>query len=417
MFLFYAQSKLYFKYWLLVLFALLVSQRFTSAQSSTPPTPIWDIETLDRAPAFSWLDQTENVHSLLYRSVEFEGKPTDVFAYYSNPDILFGKPSSGKRFPALVLVHGGGGTAFREWVEKWAAEGYAAIAMDLSGRDGRGERLTNAGPGQGHEEKFTKIEKAPLTDVWTYHAIASVVLAHSWLLQQPEVDTGRTGITGISWGGYLTSLAGAIDHRFAAAVPVYGCGFYNESDVFGPAVDALSGEGRKKWMTYFDPSVYLPQSKTQFLFLNGNKDKFYNVIPYHKTYQLVAPERRKVLILPNMKHSHYHGWEPHEIKYYFDHLLLDKAPLPTVGRIEQSKDKLTTSYASPVALHSADFYYTNDLASPNETRNWSVQKAAINAKENRLTLAIPAEGFKFGFFHVIDNRAISGSSEFIISQK
>ena len=32
-----------------------------------------------------------------------------------------------------LLVHGGEGTAFREWAELWAKRGYAAIAMDLAG--------------------------------------------------------------------------------------------------------------------------------------------------------------------------------------------------------------------------------------------------------------------------------------------
>ncbi len=39
----------------------------------------------------------------------------------------------GRDLSRIVLIHGGGGTAFSDWVWLWAKRGYAAIAMDLSG--------------------------------------------------------------------------------------------------------------------------------------------------------------------------------------------------------------------------------------------------------------------------------------------
>ena len=52
--------------------------------------------------------------------------------------------------PAMVLVHGGGGKAFREWAELWAERGYVALAMDLAGHGPDGKRLARrrAGPGR-----------------------------------------------------------------------------------------------------------------------------------------------------------------------------------------------------------------------------------------------------------------------------
>src|SRR5262249_55644912 len=45
----------------------------------------------------------------------------------------------------------------------------------------------------------------------------------SLLGRLPEVDPDRIGVTGISWGGYLTGLVAGLDDRLKAAVPVYGC--------------------------------------------------------------------------------------------------------------------------------------------------------------------------------------------------
>jgi len=105
---------------------------------------LWDLEALSKVPDVEILHE-DKVRSLLYHSVDYQGKPTQVFAYYSNPDLYSGKKTGRKKYPGVVLVHGGGGKAFKEWVEKWAAEGYAAIAMDLSGNGENSEKLKSGG--------------------------------------------------------------------------------------------------------------------------------------------------------------------------------------------------------------------------------------------------------------------------------
>jgi len=49
-----------------------------------------------------------NIKGLFYTTIPFKGKETRVFVY-------LGIPKSDKKVPAMVLVHGGGGTAFHEW--------------------------------------------------------------------------------------------------------------------------------------------------------------------------------------------------------------------------------------------------------------------------------------------------------------
>src|SRR5262245_11819933 len=99
-----------------------------------PASTPWDLKKLSEAPAFEWVDKDGPVRSLFYASEPYGGKPTRVFAYYATPATLAGKtPNKDEKYPAVVLVHGGGGTAFREWAELWAKRGYAAIAMDLAG--------------------------------------------------------------------------------------------------------------------------------------------------------------------------------------------------------------------------------------------------------------------------------------------
>ncbi|GAB3263968.1 hypothetical protein GCM10027347_30780 [Larkinella harenae] len=375
---------------------------------------LWDLKALSKAPAAEWLTPTGTVRKLRYQSVNYEGRPTQVFAYYSNPDLIRGKAPSKHPFPGVVLIHGGGGKAFKEWVEKWAADGYAAIAMDLAGKDDSSQKLPQGGPDQGDVDKFFKLEKANLNDMWTYQAVSSAILAHSLLLSLPEVDASRTAVTGISWGGYLTCLVGSLDNRFKAAAPVYGCGFYNESDVFKKPISQLSAGSQRKWMKFFDPSTYLPFAKPRFLFVNGNTDRFYNVVPYHKTYSLVPASQRTMCLIPDMKHGHEAGWIPHEIRYFFESVLNDGVPLVQAAPVTVQDSTLRFSYQSPVSILTAEFHYSNDTTALNEQRVWLKQKATVDEKNRTVTSPIPKEGFKYGFFALKDHRNVSASTVFLL---
>ena len=390
----------------------------TSAQKTIPAIDIkpygatellWNLKALSTAPPFSWRDSTSSVRSLTYRSIPNAKKPTQIFAYYSNPDLLTGQ-KTGRKFPGIVLVHGGGGKAFKEWVEKWAADGYAAIAMDLGGKGADGKFLENAGPDQTHEEKFTATDKGDLRDVWSYHAVASVILAHSLLLNRPEVDPARTALTGISWGGYLTCLVASLDNRFKAAVPVYGCGFYAESDVFGEDIAKLSPNAAEKWMKYFDPSSYLPYVRVPLLFMNGNKDRFYNVVPYDKTYDLPQKTEKNICYAPDMAHSHYHGWQPIEIRYFVESKLNGGVPLPKLEPVKKNGAAVTTTYDAPVGLRGARFYYASDTVSANKDRAWKDVEVEIDPERSTLTARATEPNFAYGFFYVTDHRGVSVSS-------
>ncbi|WP_373512659.1 alpha/beta hydrolase family protein, partial [Persicitalea sp.] len=370
---------------------------------------LWDLKKLGATPSFSWLDPTSTVRSLTYESVAYNGKPTQVFAYYSNPDLLTGK-QTGRKFPGIVLIHGGGGAAFKQWAEKWAADGYAAIAMDLGGKGADGNFLPDAGPDQTHEAKFTAIENGDLHNVWSNHAVASVILAHSWLLNRPEVQPNKTALTGISWGGYLTCLVASLDDRFKAAVPVYGCGYYDESDIFGEDIGKLSPEARQQWMRYFDPSSYLTYACVPLLFVNGNKDRFYNVVPYYKTYNLAQKTEKNICYQPDMVHGHLQGWQPIEIRYFVDSKLNGGAPLPKIGEIKKKDMSVSTSYNAVVGLRSARFYHSSDTTSTNEKRAWASVEAKVDPARKTLTAELPEADFTYGFFYVTDHREVSASS-------
>ena len=135
-----------------------------------PPryTGPWDVQALHAVPAATWGRQTNLTQEVYYAGEPFQGKPTRIFAYYARPAQGDGP------FPAMLLVHGGGGKAFREWAEHWAKRGYVALAMDLAGHGPDG-RLPDGGPEQDDAGKFRDFTDADAREMWTYHAVAAVL--------------------------------------------------------------------------------------------------------------------------------------------------------------------------------------------------------------------------------------------------
>ncbi len=374
---------------------------------------LWDLTKLSEAPAFTWLNAYKPVRSLAFDGLIYKGKPTRVFAYYSNPALLRGINSENKKYPGIILVHGGGGKAFKAWVEKWAADGYAVLALDLSATGGDEDTFEGDGPKQNKEEKFSDIALGNLHNMWSYHAVADVILAHSLMLSFPEVDTNKTVITGISWGGYLTCLAASLDNRFKAAAPVYGCGFYSDC-VFQNDLAKLNPSDSLKWLKYFDPSSYLPYAKPRFLFINGNKDGWFFVNAYHKTYSLIKPEQRTVTIFPDMKHSHTDGWAPEEIKCFFESVLNKGYPLTKTAGIQRMDSLLILPFQTNITVSSASFYYSNDLSAPNTKREWKELNATVDNKAKTIFCKVPE--FRIGFFTLKDVRNLSVSSGYVFDK-
>ncbi len=127
----------------------------------------WDMGPLSVAPKSSPAAgfEEKGVSALFFDGVPYKGAPTRVFAWYGAP-----KVEPGQKVPAMVLVHGGGGTAFATWVRLWTGRGYAAIAMDTCGCVPRGvygkwDRDSQGGPGGWGG--FSEID-GPMTEQWTW---------------------------------------------------------------------------------------------------------------------------------------------------------------------------------------------------------------------------------------------------------
>ena len=365
-----------------------------------PYTGPWDMRELSKAPAFEWADKTGPVRSLYYAGEPYQGHPTRVFAYYGVPEGVKGKA------PGIVLVHGGGGKAFKEWADMWAKRGYAAIAMDLAGCGPDEKRLPDGGPDQGHPQKFDDIAKG-VKEAWPYHAVAAVVRAHSLLRAMPEVNPQRTGITGISWGGYLTCILAGLDPRFKVAVPVYGCGFLREDERWATMFKRLSDQDRQLWDDNFDPSRYLPSCTIPTLWLNGTNDLAFPPDIYQKSYRLVRGPRT-LCVTAGMLHSHPHGWAPKEIGIFVDSILRGGKPLTRFEKIDRRGRQVAAMLQASVPLKQAALLTTTDTGDWKQ-RKWQSVPAKIEG--NRITAELPTDKGIAWFLTATDDRNVTVSTE------
>ena len=120
----------------------------------------------------------------------------------------------GQRYPAIVVVHGGPESHFRNgWITNYsrpgqagAARGFVMFYPNYRGSTGRGVAFTKE-----HQADYAGKEFNDLVD------------GVQFLAKQGLVDTSKVGITGGSYGGYASAWgATALSKHFAASVMFVG---------------------------------------------------------------------------------------------------------------------------------------------------------------------------------------------------
>jgi dienelactone hydrolase len=369
----------------------------------------WDLKALSKAPTTHPAEgfSAKGVKAVFFDALAWKGKPTRVFAWIGLPEV---KP--GGKVPGMVLVHGGGGTAFDEWVRLWTARGYAAISMDTcgctaGGTDGKRPRHEMGGPpGWGG---FDRIDD-PVEDQWTYHAVADVVLAHSLLRSLPEVDGNRIGLTGISWGGYLACIAAGVDDRFRFAAPVYGCGFLGDNSCWKGEFKKMGEKGRR-WIEQWDPSTYLKGVKVPMLWVTGTNDFAYPMDSLQKSYRSPSGPRT-LCIRVRMPHGHGGpGENPEEIRAFADQLCNDGVSLAKITGQGRSGARAWAAYESKSPIVKAGLNCTKDKGDwPN--RKWETLEVQVDAKAGKVTAAVP-DGATVWYFNLVDQRGLVVSGEHV----
>lgn len=316
--------------------------------------------------------EQEGVTALFFEGVPWEGRPTRVFARLGLPAGVKG------RLPGIVLVHGGGGTAFAEWVRKWNAHGLAAIAIAVEGqtdeRNPGGERGNQwkrhawAGPAR---VGIYGDSAQPLREQWMYHAVAATIRAHSLLLGRPEIDPTKVGVAGISWGGVITSTVIGIDRRFAFAIATYGCGdLATAGNQYGRAL-ADNAVYRDTW----NPLRRLGTATLPVLWYSWPGDEHFPLDAQARCYR-AAPGPRMVVLRPGMKHSHPAGWNPPDSYAFAESVVRAGRPWLRQTALTTGNGHAQIAFTSDKPLDRAVLIWTSDTGFTGK-RGWTESPAEL----------------------------------------
>jgi dipeptidyl aminopeptidase/acylaminoacyl peptidase len=226
---------------------------------------------------------------------EFASRGKDGYEVHG----LFVKPASyaaGRRYPALLRIHGGPACcqdshAFNFERELFAANGYVVIAANYRGSRGRGAAHQRAIAHDDHDRDISDLLGA------VDHAVRIGLAAPDSL-----------GIGGWSNGAILTDRIITVDHRFKAAISGAGTGNpianYGTDQYFPDSSDA-PWKDPEGWMKRSYVFFHADRISTPTLFLGGDRD--FNV-PIAGSEQLYFALRSRgvpteLVIYPDQHHG------------------------------------------------------------------------------------------------------------------
>jgi dienelactone hydrolase len=131
------------------------------------------------------------------------------------------KPAGAARLPAVVVLHGTGGSKEGQLplLERLAARGFLAAAID--GRY-HGERAGSATGSAAYVDAILRAWHGSGEYPFLYDTVWDILRLLDYLGTRPDVDPARIGMIGFSKGGMELYLAAAVDPRIAVAVPCIG---------------------------------------------------------------------------------------------------------------------------------------------------------------------------------------------------
>ena len=216
-----------------------------------------------------------------------------------------------KTYPAILDIHGGPRTIFSavffHEMQYWAGQGYFVFFCNPTGSDGRGDVF------------------ADITGQYGVHDYANIMdFTDAVLARYPQIDKARIGVTGGSYGGFMTNWIIGHTDRFAAAATQRSISnwtsFYGTSDIgpwFGGYQNKATYTQNHERMWQQSPIAYADNFKTPTLIIHSDCD--YRC-PVSEGYQLLTALQERgvparMVIFKGENHELSRGGKPlHRLK-------------------------------------------------------------------------------------------------------
>jgi len=412
-----------------------------SVQAAEFQPPKWDVSVLSKPPTAIETPEgkVKGLQSFLLDGLPYKGRPTKFYAYLGYPANVIGK------VPAVVLVHGGGGTATAAWANYWVAKGYVALSLDTAGHlpvktreskpgDPGWKTLDSLGQPWGGQPPWPKgfaDPALPPEEQWLYHAVADSILSVSYLVSLPEVDASHIGIIGISMGSIVCSVVGGLDQRLAFVVPQYIGGNNDLGNVWYAII-----KDHPEVMSWDPANFYRqPKGKARWLWINGDNDKYGVPIMTTKSWQETGPNSWMTL-LPTQGHGGVFGETGpnalREIYAFADSVTRGTPPLASILSTKCENNEVTLTWRGQTPVTRAQIVHTieaiptveisGDVRNDWPKVNWQVQDmplpkvTTLPGGAQQAAFPLPL-GVKAAYINLIDEQGLAVSSEFLHLQR
>lgn len=260
------------------------------------PTSLWE------KPEY-YFDESQDIDSIkgLYIRSDYNNEESYAFAYLGYPNV-----ENKHDLPAILLLHGGGGTAYYEWVKRWNEKGFIALAIDLEGHVPLKSGNLTSYPNELYtKSKYDAPNNVNLNDgnkeveqTWLYYATKTAIIGNSFLHSLEEVNSQKIGLCGISWGGYISSIISGYDDRFDFVIPIYCLLGMEES---GTPIGSYVTQNPK--FRVFDDITPITLVDTPIHFVISSKDQHENIFNASEICGLT--KNGTLSIIQNFPHSHF----------------------------------------------------------------------------------------------------------------
>jgi dipeptidyl aminopeptidase/acylaminoacyl peptidase len=203
-----------------------------------------------------------------------------------------------RKYPLILSIHGGphgmSGYAFNSAFQVYAARGYGVLYLNPRGSSGYGQKFSdgtlNEWGGGDYRDLMAGVDEALRRNSW--------------------IDSNRLGVTGGSYGGFMTNWIITQTPRFKAAVSVASVSnlisFYSTSLY----QDLIHAEfGGFPWDNYdllwqWSPLRYVKQAQTPTLFIHGEQDNDVHITQAEEMYMALRRRGVETVLLRYPREGH-----------------------------------------------------------------------------------------------------------------